>query len=113
MGAEIAKTGAEAGTEGNYTYLLRCADGSLYCGWTPHLLERVRRHKEGKGAKYTRSRRPVELVYYEVFPTKREAMRREWVLKQMSRAQKLELIREGGPAVPAAGLKQEQISCEQ
>ena len=79
-------------TEKNYTYLLRCSDGSLYCGWTNHLKERVKAHNEGKGAKYTKSRRPVELVYYEIFSTKQEAMRREWEVKQLSRREKLQLI---------------------
>ncbi len=78
--------------ETNYTYLLKCADGSLYCGWTNHLEERVAAHNEGKGAKYTKSRRPVVLVYYEAFATKQEAMQREWVIKQMTRPQKLALI---------------------
>lgn len=75
----------------NYTYLLRCADGTLYCGWTNHLEERVRVHNEGKGAKYTKCRRPVELVYYEVFETKQEAMRREAAIKKLPRAKKLKL----------------------
>lgn len=76
----------------NYTYLLQCADGSLYCGWTNQLQARVQAHNEGNGAKYTKSRRPVALVYYETFATKQEAMRREWAVKQMTRKQKLELI---------------------
>ena len=78
----------------NYTYLLQCADGSLYCGWTNDLEKRVRIHNEGKGAKYTRTRRPVRLVYAEAFATREEAMSREWHLKKMSRTQKLRLIRE-------------------
>lgn len=73
-------------------YLLKCADGSLYCGWTNHLEERVQAHNAGRGAKYTKSRRPVKLAYYEVFATKQEAMRREWAVKQLSRAEKLRLI---------------------
>lgn len=76
----------------NYTYLLRCADGTLYCGWTNHLEERVQVHNEGKGAKYTKSRRPVELVYYEVYQTKQEAMRREAAIKKLSRKEKLNLV---------------------
>lgn len=76
----------------NYTYLLRCADGTLYCGWTNHLEERVQIHNEGKGAKYTKCRRPVELVYYEVFETKQEAMRREVEIKRLTRREKLGLI---------------------
>ena len=54
----------------NYTYILRCADGTYYCGWTNNLDRRLKAHNEGKGAKYTRSRRPVALVYYEAFSTK-------------------------------------------
>lgn len=77
---------------GNYTYILECADGSLYTGWTNHLKERVLTHNRGKGAKYTRTRRPVTLVYYEEFSTKEAAMSREWQIKQLSRAQKLKLI---------------------
>ena len=79
-------------TEENYTYILECADGTLYCGWTNHLKERVAAHNAGKGAKYTKSRRPVVLKYYEIFGTKQEAMRREWALKQLSRKEKLDLI---------------------
>lgn len=76
----------------NYTYLLRCADGSFYCGWTNHLKERVEAHNRGAGAKYTKGRRPVTLIYYEEFPTKQEAMRREYELKKLSRIQKQRLI---------------------
>lgn len=76
----------------NYTYILRCADGSLYTGWTNHLEERVAAHQAGKGAKYTKGKRPVELVYYETFQTKEEAMRREYAVKRMSRRDKLALI---------------------
>ncbi len=76
----------------NYTYILKCSDGSLYTGWTNRLEERVKAHNEGRGAKYTRGRRPVELVYYEVLETKEEALRREYTIKQMNRTQKLLLI---------------------
>ena len=76
----------------NYTYLVRCRDGSLYCSWTNHLDERIKAHNDGKGAKYTRCRRPVELVYYETFDTKEEAMRREAAIKKLSRPQKERLI---------------------
>ena len=79
-------------TEENYTYILECADGTLYCGWTNHLQERVAAHNAGKGARYTKSRWPVVLKYYETFSTKQEAMRREWAVKQLSRKEKLELI---------------------
>lgn len=76
----------------NYTYILKCSDGSLYTGWTNNLEARVRAHNEGRGAKYTRSRRPVELVYFEILETKEEALRRECAIKQMDRARKLLLI---------------------
>ncbi len=76
----------------NYAYLLRCADGTLYAGWTTDPVRRAAAHNAGRGAKYTRSRRPVALVYAEAFETKREAMRREAALKRMTRAQKLALI---------------------
>ena len=76
----------------NYTYLLCCADGTLYCGWTNDLERRVRTHNAGQGAKYTRSRRPVRLVYFEEHATREEAMRREWQLKQLTRARKEALI---------------------
>lgn len=75
----------------NFTYLLRCADGTLYCGWTNSLEDRLLAHNQGRGAKYTRSRRPVELVYYEVFATKQEAMQREWAIKHLTRQEKLAL----------------------
>ena len=61
----------------NYAYLVRCADGTLYAGWTTDLARRIQAHNEGRGAKYTRSRRPVTLVYYEAFGTREEACRRE------------------------------------
>lgn len=77
----------------NYTYIVKCSDGSLYTGWTNDLEKRVAAHNEGKGAKYTKYRRPVELVYYEKFQTKEEAMHREWEIKQMSRVQKQKLVR--------------------
>ena len=78
----------------NYTYIVRCADGSLYCGWTNDLDKRMADHNAGKGAKYTKSRLPVELVYHETFDTKEEAMSREWHIKQLSREDKLKLINE-------------------
>lgn len=75
----------------NYVYLLRCRDDSLYCGWTNDLAARVASHNSGKGGKYTRSRLPVELVYYEEYGSKPEAMSREWHIKRMSRQEKEEL----------------------
>ena len=77
----------------NYTYIVECADGSLYTGWTTNVQKRVKAHNEEKsGAKYTKAKRPVKLVYYEGYETKEEAMRREYAIKQLTRKQKLELI---------------------
>ena len=66
----------------NYTYILKCKDDSLYTGWTNDLKKRITSHNAGKGAKYTKARRPVELVYYEEFQTREEAMKREYAIKQ-------------------------------
>ena len=79
----------------NYVYLLRCADGSLYCGWTTDLERRVKAHNTSKGAKYTRSRLPVELIYYEAYKDRSEALSREWHIKRMTREEKLQLIAGG------------------
>ena len=76
----------------NYVYLLRCKDDTLYCVWTTYLGSRIAAHNSGKGAKYTRSRLPVELVYYEAYENKHDAMSREWHMKRMSRKEKTELI---------------------
>ena len=77
----------------NYTYIVKCADGTFYTGWTNCLEKRMKAHNEGKnGAKYTRTKRPVTLVYYEGFSTKEEAMRREYEIKQFTRNKKLELL---------------------
>ena len=76
----------------NYTYIVRCSDGTLYTGWTNNLEKRIAAHNSGTGAKYTKSRRPVELVYFEKFETKQEAQSREARIKQLSRKEKLELI---------------------
>lgn len=72
----------------NYTYLLRCADDSLYCGWTNNLTRRLTAHNAGTGAKYTRTRHPVTLAYAEAFASKSDAMQREAAIKKLSRAQK-------------------------
>ncbi len=77
----------------NYTYIVRCSDGSLYTGWTNDLKKRIKAHNDGKGAKYTKTRRPVELVYCEHFATKEEAMSREYHIKQLTRIQKIDLIK--------------------
>ncbi len=75
----------------NYTYMVRCRDGSLYTGWTTDIEKRIKAHNEGKGAKYTRSRRPVKLVYYEIFATKKEAMSREYAIKRLKKKAKEKL----------------------
>ena len=76
----------------NYVYIVRCADGTLYTGWTNHLEQRIKAHNDGKGAKYTKGRRPVCLIYHEEFGTKEEALRREWEIKHMTRAEKQILV---------------------
>ncbi len=78
----------------HYAYILQCADNTYYCGYTNDLENRTKKHNQGKGAKYTRARLPVVLVYYEIFESKEEAMSREWHLKQLTHAQKETLIRE-------------------
>ena len=79
--------------QGNYTYIVKCSDETLYTGWTNNLKKRLEAHNSGKGAKYTKNRRPVELVYFEEYDTKQEAMKREYAIKQLSRQKKLALIR--------------------
>ncbi len=76
----------------NYTYILRCSDDTLYTGWTNNLKKRLKSHNEKTGAKYTKGRTPVRLVYFEEYNTKEEAMRREFAIKRLTRAQKLSLI---------------------
>ena len=77
----------------NYTYMVKCADGTLYTGWTTSVEKRLKAHNEGKaGAKYTRAKRPVELVYYEGYATKEEAMSREYAIKHRTRKEKLALM---------------------
>ena len=80
----------------NYTYILRCNDGSLYTGWTNDPIKRVIAHNSGKGAKYTKSRLPVYITYIEEFDSKEEAMSREWHIKQLSREEKERLITSKG-----------------
>ena len=75
-----------------YTFFDDWAAAAIYTGWTDDVGKRVAAHNSGHGAKYTRARRPVELVYTESFDTKEEAMSREWHIKQLSRAAKLALI---------------------
>ncbi|MBR2570613.1 MAG: GIY-YIG nuclease family protein [Clostridia bacterium] len=80
----------------NWVYLLRCADGTLYCGWTTDPAGRLKAHNSGTGAKYTRSRLPAELVYAEPCANRSEALRREAQIKRMRREDKLKLIAKAG-----------------
>ena len=80
----------------NYTYILRCADDTLYTGWTNDLEKRLAAHNAGQGAKYTKPRCPVCLVYSESYETKEEAMRREFQIKRLTRAEKLALMEGNG-----------------
>lgn len=80
--------------EENYVYIIRCADNSLYCGWTNDLKKRFSDHQNGKGAKYTKGRGPLELVYFEVIKDKNEALKREYEIKQLSRSKKDKLIKD-------------------
>ena len=77
----------------NVVYMLRCADGTLYTGWTNDLEKRLKTHTAGKGGRYTRARLPVELAYIERFETEHEARSREWHIKRLSRQEKLALIK--------------------
>lgn len=76
----------------NYTYILLCGDGTYYIGWTNDLENRFKTHKEGKGAKYTKGRGPLELVYWEEQQSRSEAQKREAALRRLSRRQKEALI---------------------
>lgn len=81
-------------TDKHYTYILRCSDGTLYTGYTNDLDKRIHDHNSGKGAKYTKTRRPVQLVYYEVYENKTDAMSREWHIKHdLTKADKELLIK--------------------
>jgi len=75
-----------------YAYMLKCADGTIYSGYTTDLPRRIAAHNKGTGAKYTRPRRPIRLAYYEELESKRAAMQREAAFKQMTHAQKQQMI---------------------
>lgn len=76
----------------NYVYILCCNDNSLYTGWTPDLKQRLQAHRSGKGAKYTRGRSPLKLVYFETYENKSDALKREVEIKRYKRSEKLALI---------------------
>ena len=79
-------------TTRNYTYILKCGDGSLYTGWTNDIAARLEQHRSGKGAKYTRGRGTLQLVYLEVHDTRSEAMSREARIKRFTKSEKLKLL---------------------
>lgn len=75
-----------------YVYILRCSDGTFYTGYTTDLTRRIEEHQSGMGARYTRGRRPVELIYFEECDTKQHAMQREAAIKRLTRKQKEKLV---------------------
>lgn len=88
----------------SYTYILQCEDGTYYTGWTNDLPKRFHDHVHGRGAKYTKSHKPLRIAYYEEFETPEEAMSREWHIKKLSRKEKEELMK---GFQPDAGLLKE------
>ncbi|MBO1199907.1 GIY-YIG nuclease family protein [Staphylococcus simiae] len=80
--------------DSHFVYIVKCNDGSLYTGYAKDVKARIAKHNDGKGAKYTKTRRPVQLVYHEVYDTKSEALKREYEIKTYSRQKKLRLIEE-------------------
>ena len=78
----------------NYVYIVECSDGTFYTGWTNNLEKRIYMHSNGVGAKYTKGRGPVKLMHYEEFEDKKDAMKREYEIKQLTRKAKISLIRE-------------------
>ena len=77
----------------HYAYIVKCSDGTYYTGYTNDLEKRLLAHNAGKGAKYTRNRLPVEMVYFEEYEDKSEAMKREYAIKRLTRKQKEKLIK--------------------
>ncbi|WP_369901554.1 GIY-YIG nuclease family protein [Bacillus manliponensis] len=91
----------------HYFYVVECADGSYYAGYTNSLEKRIETHNKGKGARYTRARRPVILKYVEMYEDKRLAMQAEYKFKQLKRKQKEEYIQKGDYYVAAKKLSDE------
>lgn len=79
-----------------YVYILECSDYTLYTGYTNNLEKRIMNHNQGKASKYTRSRLPVKLIYFEKYYTKSEALKREISIKRKKRIEKLEIVEKGG-----------------
>jgi len=75
-----------------FVYLLRCADGSLYCGWTTDVEQRLAKHRAGTASRYTRSRLPLELAWSRAVASRSEAMREEARIKRLPRTRKLDLL---------------------
>ncbi|MGK7379917.1 GIY-YIG nuclease family protein [Planococcus sp. 1R117A] len=82
-------------TNKHYFYVLECADGSYYAGYTNDLQKRLEAHNSGKGAKYTRAKGPVKIIHHESFDAKPAAMKAEYAFKQLSKPQKIRYIAEG------------------
>ena len=78
----------------NYVYIVECSDGTFYTGWTNNLEKRIYMHSNGVGAKYTKGRGPVKLMHYEEFEDKKDAMKREYEIKKLTRKAKISLIKE-------------------
>lgn len=76
----------------HYVYIVKCNDDTYYTGYAKNLEQRILTHNQGKGARYTRGRLPVNLVYYEMYDNKSDAMKREWEIKQLTRKEKENLI---------------------
>ena len=83
----------------NYVYILKCSDETLYTGWTTDLKKRIKTHNSGKGAKYTRGRTPVKLMYYEEYEDKLIAQRREREIKKLTRDEKIKLIEDNNNSI--------------
>lgn len=94
---------------GFYVYLMRCADGSLYAGYTTDLQRREQAHNAGRGGKYTRSHRPVSLVWWEECPDKGTALRREAAVKKLKRQEKLALVEQGASQPAEKGTTEQHV----
>ncbi|MFW6389548.1 MAG: GIY-YIG nuclease family protein [Halanaerobiales bacterium] len=77
----------------HYVYIVECADGTYYTGYTVNIKRRIQQHNKGQGAKYTRGRLPVKLLYYEKYNTRSKAMKREYAVKQLKKQEKQKLIK--------------------
>lgn len=86
------KNAAETASQKSFVYILECGDGSLYTGWTTDIEDRINTHNSGQGAKYTRSRLPVKLVYFEEVENRSAALKREAAIKKLTRDKKIKLI---------------------